>query len=212
MEAEFWQQKWEKNEIGFHEGAFNSRLVKHWHKLALEEGSRVLVPLCGKTNDIAWLLSQGYYVVGVELVESAVEQLFKALGVMPDITDFGNLKRYSADYIDIFVGDIFALTSEPLGSINAIYDRAALVALPADMRNRYTKHLVNITVNKPQLLITFEYDQTLIQGPPFSVSNEEVKLHYKDHYHLTLLQSEVLEGGLKGKYPAIENIWLLTSN
>lgn len=107
----------EANEIGFHEGEANRLLVKYFDALCLAEGHRVFVPLCGKTLDIAWLLSNGFRVAGAELVESAIEQLFSELGIEPEISEVGGVKRYSAKNIDIFVGDIFAVSSEILGSV-----------------------------------------------------------------------------------------------
>ena len=209
MDAAFWHQKWEANEIGFHEGEANRLLVKYFNALSLAEGRRVFVPLCGKTLDIAWLLSNGFRVAGAELVESAIEQLFSELGIEPEISEVGGVKRYSAKNIDIFVGDIFAVSSEILGSVDAIYDRAALVALPEEIRRRYTGHLMEITDGTPQLLLTFEYDQSVMDGPPFSISNEEVIQHYGDRYELTLMESIAIPGGLKGKCAATENVWLL---
>jgi len=210
MDTNFWLQRWEKNDIGgFHEPEANPILVKYFHELPLKKGGRIFLPLCGRTLDIAWLLSKGYRVAGAELVPLAIEQLFKGLGVKPKVSSLGPLKHYSADNIDIFVGDIFNVSQEMLDDIDVVYDRAALVALPADVRPQYTKHLMEITHQAPQLLISYEYDQSVMEGPPFSVSNKEVKQHYRDRYHLTLLESKNVPGGLKGKCPAQENVWLL---
>ncbi|OUR63666.1 thiopurine S-methyltransferase [Methylophaga sp. 42_25_T18] len=211
MNVDFWHQKWEKIEIGFHQSKPNLLLVANFNKLKLAEGSRVFLPLCGKTLDIGWLLSNGYHVVGAELSGLAIEQLFDELGLVPDITECGELILYRADKVDIFVGDIFDLSSELIGAVDAIYDRAALVALPEDMRKRYAKHLLEITDSAEQLLITFEYDQSLINGPPFSINSEEVNQHYNAAYNLLLIESKSVEGGLKGVCAATEHIWLLTN-
>ena len=96
-----------------------------------------------------------------------------------------------------------------LGPVDAIYDRAALVALPEEMRNRYTAHLMKITDKAPQLLICYEYDQSLMEGPPFSISDKEVDQHYQDNYDLTLMVSANVPGGLKGKCAAKEKVWML---
>ncbi|PJZ51972.1 thiopurine S-methyltransferase [Leptospira adleri] len=209
MDANFWHQRWSKNEIAFHEREANPFLVAYFHELSLNPGSRVFVPLCGKTLDIPWLLSKGYRVAGAELSKIAIEQLFSELGIHPTITNLGRLDRYSAENIDVFVGDIFELSEAALGAIDAIYDRAALVALPEEMRDRYTKHLIVITKNAPQLLICYEYDQSAIAGPPFSIHNDEVKTHYSDRYQLKLMESKEVPGGLKKVCPAKENVWLL---
>ncbi|QKX18404.1 thiopurine S-methyltransferase [Microbulbifer sp. YPW1] len=211
MEHEFWHDKWRRNEIGFHNREAHPLLVEHFARLGLEQGDRLFLPLCGKTLDIGWLLERGYAVAGAELSEMAVIQLFEQLGIDPQVDKTGDLKRYSAPDIDIFVGDILHLTREVLGPVAAVYDRAALVALPLEMRRRYAEHLVQVTGSAPQLLITFEYDQEKMPGPPFCVNDEEVAEHYAASYTLNLLQTVDVEGGLKGKCPAEEKIWLLES-
>ena len=120
-----------------------------------------------------------------------------------------NLRRYSAENIDIFTGDVFDLTTNILGSVDAIYDRAALVALPRDTRPRYGAHLARITGTAPQFLICFEYDQSLMDGPPFSTDASEVARIYGQTYTLTDHAAKEVEGGLKGKIPATERVWLL---
>ncbi len=209
MDEGFWQRKWERNEIAFHEREANALLVAYFGNLSLTAGSRVFLPLCGKSLDIHWLLSNGYRVAGAELSGIAVDQLFSELGVEPTVTTVGQVNRYSAANLDIFVGDIFNLSRGALGKVDAIYDRAALVALPAPVRNRYTAHLMDITDRAPQLLITYDYDQKLADGPPFAVSHEEVARHYQQSYGLERLASADIKGGLKGKCPAAEHVWLL---
>src|SRR4029077_16707416 len=135
IDQSFWHQKWEKNEIAFHESRANPLLVKHFNELSLAKGRRVFVPLCCKTRDIYWLLSNGYRVAGAELSQVAIEQLFMELGLKPEITTVGRVEQWIANNLDLFVGDIFALSRKLLGPVDAIYDRAALVAFPEDMRN-----------------------------------------------------------------------------
>lgn len=210
MEHHFWHNKWEKQEIGFHLNEVNPLLVTYFNRLALPQGSRIFVPLCGKTLDIHWLLDQGYQVVGAELSQLAIEQLFDELGVQPEVIDLGQSKHFKATHIDIYVGDIFNLSSDILGHVDAIYDRAALIALPETMRSRYTTHLIQLTQRAPQLMICLEYDQSLMAGPPFSISEAEVKQHYQTQYALNLLSSSAVEGGLKGGVQALQHVWLLT--
>jgi len=209
MKHDFWHQKWDKNEIGFHLSEANPLFVKHFPALNLKQGARVFLPLCGKTLDIAWLLAQGYKVTGAELSAIAIEDLFNSLNLTPTITKSGEITHYSADNIDMFVGNIFNVTPTMLGAVDAVYDRAALVALPEEMRKRYTAHLMALTHQAPQLLICFEYDQNLHAEPPFSISADEVKQHYQAAYDLTLLASEAMPDGLKGQYPATEQVWWL---
>lgn len=209
MDSNYWLQKWKKNDLGFHKSEANPVLVKHFQELSLPKGSRVFVPLCGKTLDIHWLLAKGYRVAGAELIELAVEQLFDELGMKPKIAQVGEMKLYSAKDIDIFVGNVLNISGKKLGSVDSIYDRAALVALPEEMRNRYTAHITEVTGKAPQLLVTFEYDQNLMKGPPFSINKEEVNRHYSNSYDLSLIASNDIVGGLKGKFAAKENVWLL---
>ena len=209
MDPEFWHDRWANNEIGFHKNEANPLLLTYFHELALEKDSRIFVPLCGKTRDIPWLLSNGYRVAGAELSTIAIEQLFAELGIQPTIAKSGVVDHYHADHIDIFVGNIFDVTRRMLGPVHATYDRAALVALPEPMRCRYTAHIPDITDHAPQLLICYEYDQRAAEGPPFSISHGEVRRHYGHRYQLRLLTSAEVPGGLKGKCAATEHVWLL---
>ena len=204
MEADFWHTRWENAQIGFHQGEVNRMLAAHLDGLPIAPGSRIFLPLCGKTRDIAWLSAKGYRVVGAELSEIAVQQLFDELPLVPKVTQTGPLKRYAAEGIDILVGDIFDLTPEVLGPVDAVFDRAALVALPSEMRGRYTHHIATITQRAPQLLVTFEYDQSVMNGPPFSLSQSEVEDRYGAAYDIALLADAEVQGGLKGVCPARE--------
>jgi thiopurine S-methyltransferase len=206
MNPEFWHKRWADNQIGFHEGAVNPLLVAHFDVLALPEGARVFVPLCGKTLDIDWLLSRGYRVAGAELSASAVAQVFERLGTSPVVERVGNMEHHGVAGLDIFVGDIFELTAAMLGSVDAVYDRAALIALPPDLRKRYVQHLRAICGGAQLLLITLDYDQTLADGPPFSVPAAEVRDRYPDRIP-ELLSSQFQPMGLKGRIPVTECVW-----
>lgn len=209
MEHSFWHERWEAGRIGFHVNRPNPLMVAHISALSLAAGSRVFVPLCGKTLDIGWLLSRGYRVVGAELSELAIAQLFEELNVAPSIADHGSFKLYSGENIEIFVGDIFALKAEMLGAVDAILDRAALIALPEAVRAAYAGHLVVLCNAAPQLLVCLEYDQDLIDGPPFSVGADEVHRHYAGAYEISGLENRAVAGGLKGA-AAMESVFLLT--
>lgn len=209
MDADFWHQRWKRGEIGFHEGRANAALVAHLDRLDLPRGSRIFVPLCGKTLDIAWLLAQGYRVAGVELSSIAIGELFTALELAPEVRPTGALTHYGAKNIDIWVGDIFDASGEILGAVDAVYDRAALVALPEAMRGRYAAHLTAITHTAPQLLITYEYDQRLYDGPPFSVREDALKRLYAENYRLEPVKKEWIAGGFKGQVDASIATWLL---
>lgn len=209
MKAEFWHKCWEENDIGFHEDSANPLLVKYVSKLNLKQGNRVFLPLCGKTTSIPWLLSQGYQVAGVELSKIAIDQLFESMNIQPTITTKGSLLHYSSKGIDMYVGDFFELSAEILGKVDGLFDRGSLVALPLDMRVQYTKHLKSITNNAPQLLLCFEYDESQMKGPPFSITFDELETHYSDSYNLELLDSSPFEF-FGDEMNVKENAWLIS--
>ncbi len=209
MEAGFWHRKWAAREIGFHEKEANAMLAAHYGRLALGAGERVFLPLCGKTRDIAWLLQRGCRVAGIELSEVAIGELFEELGVTPEVSSHGALRRFRAAGVEVFCGDFFELQAALLGPVDAVYDRAALVALPVAMRARYAAQLMRVSGAAPQLLVTFEYDQTQMEGPPFSVDEPEIRALYASHYRLTALAREAIPGGFKGRVEAYDRAWLL---
>ncbi len=197
MDPQYWHDKWEQDDIGFHEADANPNLVAHLHKVAPAAPARVFVPLCGKTRDIAWLLAQGYHVVGAELSQRAITDLFRDLGVAPQITQHGPLARMAAANVTIFVGDIFDVTSQDLGVVDVVYDRAALVALPHDIRGQYAAHVHALAKGAPQLLLCFEYEQSAMKGPPFSVDIAEINRVYGIHYAVTPLSRKAVSCPLK---------------
>ncbi len=212
MEAEFWHKKWQTGDIGFHTASANPLLIAHFSALKLTPGQTIFVPLCGKTLDIHWLLAQGLHVKGIDLSEIAIRELFAELGLSPHVQQLGDLLHYQADKIDIYVGDVFALQAEQLGQVDAIYDRAALVALPASLRCDYALHLQAISQRAPQLLIAHEYQQDLMNGPPFAITADLVADLYQTNYHCELLARVAIEGGFKGKIPADEAVWRLRAH
>ena len=209
MEADYWHQKWAEKDIGFHEGTVNSSLAAYLDQLELAPGARIFVPLCGKTRDIAWLLAHGYGVVGVELSSVAVSELLNELELAYTEQSIGELRRFTATNLVVWQGDFFALTKEMLGEVDAVYDRAALVALVKPLRDQYTAHLRSLAESTPQLLVTYEYDQSAFAGPPFAISEAEVSTHYADDYHIKLLARESIDGGFRGKVAADIATWLL---
>ena len=210
MHINFWQERWEKNEIAFHMKEVNPMLLKYFPKLSLKKQKRIFIPLCGKTLDIKWLLKQNYKVVGVECNEDAVIDLFNELNVKANISHLANFILYTYKDIEIFVGNFFNLSQKLLEKVDFIYDRAALVALPKNMREKYILHLLNITNKVSQLLITYQYEQNIMKGPPFSVKEKEIKEYYLDSYTIILLEeNKNLPSGLKIKSQANEKIWLL---
>lgn len=175
---EDWQGRWIEGRTGWHEPAGNQALKTHWPPLP--EGSSVLVPLCGKSPDLLWLAQHGHVVVGVELSEIAVAGFFDEHELEFVRDSSGPLDRYSAiDYpITLYCGDYFGFQSHPF---DALYDRAALVALPQDLRPRYVEHTRQLlTPEATRLVVTFEYAQQVANGPPFSVPAAEISRYWDD--------------------------------
>lgn len=195
MEPKFWQERWARNQIGFHLPEVNPYLQRHWSTLALADGAKVLVPLCGKSLDLIWLASQGHRVLGVELSEQAVEAFFSEQGLAPRISRRGEFKVYQAGEVEVWCGDFFTLDADALGDCAALYDRAALIALPPLMRAQYTEHLNTFLAKGCQgLLITLDYDQTQKAGPPFAVTDDEVKMLLGMHWALEVLEERDILG------------------
>ncbi len=192
MQPEFWKSRWNEGKIGFHEGAANAFLARH--ALRIGDRRRVLVPLCGKSEDLAFLAAHNHEVIGIELVEDAVRAFFSEHDAKPEITRHGRLAIYTAGAITIIVGDLFDVTEADVGAIDAIYDRAALVALPPEMRRRYIDHLHMLVPARTQsLLVTFEYAQDKRPGPPFSVPEAEVRTLFSS---AELIDERLAEGPL----------------
>lgn len=206
MHADFWLERWSKGQTGFHEREVNPLLVAHFHRLRVPPGGQVFLPLCGMTLDIDWLLARGFQVSGVELSPLAVAQLFHRLGIEPDIDTGGPLPCWRGPSLRVFVGDFFALDAQQLGAVQAVWDRAALIALPPPMRGDYTAHLEAVTQGAVQLLVTLDYDQAQMPGPPFSVDGDEVRRWYA-HRSPQLLVCTPVPGGLKGRCAASECVW-----
>lgn len=177
MQESFWRERWGAGQIGFHEGRANALLAEHADTLAGR--ARILVPLCGKAHDLRFLRDQGHEVVGVEFVREAAEAFFREQGIAATEVRLGALGGLTGGGITILVGDFFLASASDLGSFDGLYDRAALVALEPRDRARYTRHCLGLLApGAIGLVITFEYDQAKLAGPPFSVDDASVRSLY----------------------------------
>ncbi len=188
MEPKFWHERWERAEIGFHQQEINLHLQRFWNRLGPRPGQRVFVPLCGKSRDLLWLAGEGYPITGVEISPVAVEAFFQENGLQPHRWQEGSFEVWEQDEIRILLGDFFALEPLHLADVTGVYDRASLIALPPVMRERYVRKLETILPARAgTLLVTLEYDQTLLGGPPFAVGEAEVQALYGLTYEIELL-------------------------
>jgi thiopurine S-methyltransferase len=189
MDASFWHQRWEQGRIGFHRDRVMPLLEQHWPSLGLDEGSRVFVPLCGKTLDMAWLAARGHRVLGVELSRIAIEQFMAEHGLVPAIHESPLGTHFVAGAIEIICGDAFALDAETLSGCSAVYDRAALIALPRPMRDAYIGELhARLPAGCRELLITLDYPPHEKAGPPFPVDADEVHRLYDRDWQVACIE------------------------
>jgi thiopurine S-methyltransferase len=191
LEAKFWLDRWLNRNIGWHQAEFNPWLVKYWPTFKLPEGSSVFVPLCGKSLDMLWLKSAGHRVFGVELSELAIKEFFiEAKIAFEEIENPPELPRYRGDVFNIYCGDYLEISAPQLSVAAGTFDRGALVALPPEQREIYADHLQRIMPDGGQLLLlTFEYDQGQVAGPPFNVPESEVQALYGGRCKVELLET-----------------------
>lgn len=215
MDPEFWHERWRLNQIGFHQREINTHLQAFWERLKLPVGSRIFVPLCGKSRDMLWLRAHGHPILGVELSEIAVRDFFAENGLHPRVSRRGSFAVWESDGITLLCGNFFDLTAADLDDCIGIYDRASLIALPPEMRKGYVQHLQ--AVLSPLiviLLVSMEYPEGMMQGPPFTVPEPEIRALYASHFILErLYRLDVLTENLslreKGLSTLVETIYRL---
>lgn len=195
MDPAFWTERWNNSDIGFHQKSVHDLLVKYWPQMHVPSGAAVLVPLSGKSLDMVWLASEGHEVFGIELSELAVDAFFAERGLAPAAVhvDAGVLKM-GGPY-SLLCGDFFKTTPEQTAHVGAVYDRAALVALPPAMRGDYAHHLMSLV--KPgtgTLLISLGYDSGQMDGPPFAVARDEVEALYRPYGTVEVMEEREVIG------------------
>ena len=216
MQQLFWLERWQLNQIGFHNADINPHLKENWSLLELPAKSQIFVPFCGKSQDLLWLRQQGHQVIAVELSPIAANAFFAENQLPFHKTKSGEFELFETDAIQIYCGDFFHFPADFLTGIQAVYDRASLVALPADMRIKYVKKMQEILpLDTRILLVTFVYPQNEMQGPPFSVDQTDVSLLFGEWCNVTHLYSEDIvdkEPRFKEKGLSVlhEDVYLLT--
>lgn len=195
MDNQEWHDRWADNRIGFHQAKINPYLVPFWPVLEQARGNRVFVPLSGKSLDMLWLADQGQQVFGIEISDVAVEAFFTENNLRYERESRGRFKVYRSAELELWCGDFFDLTPEHLAGVSAVFDRGSLVAFPAELRETYAGHLQRVLPRDAAiLLVTLEYPEHEMQGPPFSVRTAEVNRLFVDRYRIELLESlEILD-------------------
>jgi thiopurine S-methyltransferase len=194
VQPEFWHDRWRTAQIGFHQSAVDRHLAAYWPKLNLAAKASVFVPLCGKSLDLLWLRDQGHAVIGVEISAVAVESFFMEHGIPARRRSLDDFDVYEADRLALFRGDFFKLTPALLGSVSAVYDRAALISWTPELRAEYVERITKLTrPGTEMLLIAVEYPQAEMSGPPFCVTGDEIdRLYGKRHTIEQLGRHEIL--------------------
>ena len=184
----FWHNRWQTQQIGWHRDAYNDLLTKHWKRIGSNNGDQVLVPLCGKSLDMLWFASQGYTVVGLEMVEEAIHAFFEENKLDPQRETMDGHIQHTSEPFTIFEGDVFDLRAG-LMQADAWYDRAAMIAILPTKREAYVEQIRQLT--KPDavgLLITFAYPQEEMEGPPFSLSDNDVEELFSNGFEVECLE------------------------
>ena len=195
MHPDFWLDRWRTAQIGFHQAAVDRHLKAYWPLLKLGAKSAVFVPLCGKSLDLTWLRTLGHAVKGVELSPVALESFLMEHGIPARRRTLVDFDAYEADGFTLFRGDYFKLTPALLGSVSAVYDRAALISWTPEARESYVKHLTWLTSRGTQtLLIAVEFPPGQMSGPPFPLTRDTIQNLYASHYSIEELgRHEILE-------------------
>lgn len=190
MDQKFWKERWCQNEIGFHMDDRHEYLHQFYHRLHVGPET-VFVPLCGKSPDLLWLRQQGAQVVGVELSELAVQAFFAENNLEVRIDQGVDVAHYRSEGISIYQGDLFRLSADALNDVRGVYDRGSLVALPPSMRQQYADFLCDILPGDSRiLLVSYDYDQSVLPGPPFSVPMTEIEQLFGSVFELELLAEQ----------------------
>ena len=191
MDEKFWLRRWETGDIGFHKEDPHHYLQRFYNDLHVHPGDQFFVPLCGKSPDLAWLHGRGLKVTGIELSRLAVDAFISENHLNGEWTTSAGMPCYLDRGYKLYCGDFFLLKDHDLGDVRAAYDRGSLVALPPEIRDRYTQHLAWLMpTGSRTLLISYDYDQHETHGPPFSVPIDEMTGLFKDSFEIELLVEE----------------------
>jgi thiopurine S-methyltransferase len=195
VEADFWLNRWRNAQIGFHQPAPDKRLTAYWAKLELARGSRIFVPLCGKSLDLLWLKDKGHDVVGVELSPIALESFCMENGIPARRRLLEQFEVYEADQLALIRGDFFNVTPSLLGNVAAVFDRAALISWPPTLRPAYARHLASLMPSGSRmLLVAVEFPEHEMSGPPYPVTRGNIDELLGSHYVIELLgHHEILD-------------------
>ncbi|MES0489573.1 MAG: thiopurine S-methyltransferase [Leptospirales bacterium] len=191
MDIKFWKERWEKGQTGFHQSEINLHLQTFWSSMGLKPGQRVFVPLCGKSLDLLWFLEKGFAVTGIEISEIAVNSFFEENNLQALEHNSEGMNYFNCKELSLICGDYYSLSSDMMEPIHAVYDRASLIAMPPEMRVSYAKHMGELVLpGTPILLVSIEYNQSEMSGPPFAVHSKEVDSLYENDFDVEIIDTK----------------------
>lgn len=191
MDAEFWHEAWTREHPAFDQKRPHRWLAEHWPARDLRTDATVFVPLCGRSIDMVWLAERGHQIIGAELSAKAIEDFFAAVDIEASRTSVDGFEVYRGGPYELWCGDLFAVPASVFATVDAVYDRASMVALPPPMRARYADFFTSVlTPSARWFLVTFSYDQSEMNGPPFSVPLDEVTERLAKHFAIETVMDE----------------------
>jgi len=215
MKADFWHERWQNGQIGFHRDDVNPYLIRFWPKMDTHRNSHVLVPCCGKSHDLVWLAEQGCRVTGLELSSLAVEEFFETNGLDAEVEEIEGGRRHSAGSIRIYEGDMFNIGLSGMGAVDHVYDRGALIAMPPDMRDQYSALVHTLAPDASTLLVTLDYPPEEMNGPPFPLTEREVGKRFATHSIACVFCEDILDEDAffreKGLTRLDESVYVITT-
>lgn len=193
MDDKYWLNKWQSDDIAFHEKFINANLIAYIDELKLPPRGSILVPLCGKSKDMLWLADRGFHVVGIELSPIACKDFFAELNITPNITTQTKFIRYHYQNIELLCGNLFDLTPADLPGIQAVYDCKALIALPSDLRKGYLDHIVACLGKNIRILLLTRETNCKVNPPPFPINKAEVDSLYGPYFEVKELKRDLVK-------------------
>lgn len=191
MEISYWKNRWQQNKTGWHRQEVYPQLPRFWSRLDLPKEARVLVPLCGKSHDIDWLAEQGFQLIGVDASGKALKHIMERFPESFLRTESHGYTVFRSDTMELWQGDFLNFPKAAINPIAAVYDKASIVALPPAMRKKYAGKLLELSGKHTQIFLqSFEYDQHEMNGPPFSVSEREIKNLLGASFDIMLLHKQ----------------------
>jgi thiopurine S-methyltransferase len=191
MELSYWQSRWQKGNTGWHMDTVYPPLPHLWNQIGMNSDTRVLVPLCGKSLDLLWLTDHCDTVTGVDISPKALQHVMQKHSESFIKDTSHGFTIYRSDSLVLWEGDFAKLPSDQIPPQNLIYDKASIIALPPEKRQRHAEKMIELSSFNTQILIQiFEYDQNEMNGPPFSVEEQELKRLFGNQFKLKCLHEQ----------------------